>query len=93
MHDRIIEIKHDASKLVLRLKKKHHKNVGFPLSYHPLSVGKLVHFYKEPHPENVDYDVHLLSKVPRNIPPGQQINKCVNIDGSTRIRNRSDITE
>ena len=92
MHDRIIEIKHDAAKLVFRLEKQHDKNVSFPFSHDHFPICQLIHLHKEPHSKQINDYVHLLAEVPRYIPPGQQINKCVNVDGSTWVCNRPDIT-
>lgn len=93
MHDGVIKIKHDAGKLVFGLEKQHHKHISLSLSNYHFPIGQLINLHKEPHSKKVDDYVHLLAEVPCDIPPGDQVDESVNVDGSTRVRDRADITQ
>ena len=92
MDDGVVKVKNNTTKLVLGLHQNHGVDVSLFLGHDLASECQLVNFYKEPGSKHIDHDMHVLAKGPCDISPRDEVDKCVDINGSSRVGNGSDVT-
>ena len=93
VNDCVIEVKYDTAKLVFGLQHNHGIHIGFLLCHDLSTIRELVHLDKEPGSKHVDHDMHVLAKSPSDISSGDEVDKGVNVDSSSWVSYRPNITQ